>query len=138
MSVVKIDWAPDTAGYRSFGRAVFVGFTLIGLLLSWMWGTATHLPWFIGIPAAVWALTWFAPQASRPLYLIWMGIAWVMGTIISTILLALIYWVMFGFVSLCFRLMGRDRLHLKTPAADESNWVPHTGVPPRDRYERQF
>ncbi len=67
-----------------------------------------------------------------------MGIAFVMGTIISTILLALIYWVMFGFVSLCFRLMGRDRLHLKTPQAGSSNWVAHPGVPPKERYERQF
>jgi len=138
MSVVKIDWNPDIAGYRSFGRAVFIGFTLIGLLLWWKWGTASHLPWFIGIPAAIWVLTLVAPRASRPLYVAWMGIAFVMGTIVSTVLLAAIYWVLFGFVALCFRLLGRDRLLLKEPEAGKATWVAHAGVPPRQRYERQF
>jgi len=133
MSVVRIDWNPDRAGYRSFGRAVFIGFTLIGLFLWWRWGTAGHLPWFIGIPAVVWALAAFAPRAARPLYLAWMGIAFVMGTIVSTILLAIIYWIVFGFVALCFRIGGRDRLRLKEPAAGASTWVAHGGVPARER-----
>jgi len=136
VSVVSINWNPDAAGYRSFGRAVFVGFTLIGLVLWWMWGTTGHLPWFIGVSGAVYALTLIAPRASRPLYVVWMGIAFVMGTIISTILLALIYWVLFGFVALCFRLKGRDRLRLRGPGG--STWVTHPGVPARERYERQF
>ena len=138
MSVVKIDWSPDVAGYRSFGRAVFIGFTLIGLFLWWTWGTAGHLPWFIGISGAVYLLTLVAPQASRPLYLVWMGIAFVMGTIISTVMLALIYWIIFGFVAICFRLAGRDRLRLKPPASGASTWVAHPGVPAKERYERQF
>jgi len=138
MSVVKIDWSPTEEGYRSFGRSVFIGFTLIGLLLWWHWGTHDHVVWFVAIPAAVWVLTMVAPRASRPLYLAWMGIAFVMGTIVSTILLALIYWVVFGFVGLCFRLKGRDRLRLKEPATGDSTWVAHAGVPARERYERQF
>jgi hypothetical protein len=138
MSVVQIDWNPNAAGYRSFGKSVFIGFTLIGLLLWWAWGTYDHVVWFVAIPAAVWALTIFAPRASRPLYFVWMGIAFVMGTIVSTILLAFIYWVIFGFVALCFRLRGRDRLHLREPASGASAWVDHKGVPPRERYERQF
>lgn len=138
MSVVQIDWNPDAAGYRRFGRSVFVGFTLIGLFLWWTWGSPAHLPWFIGIPAAVWALAWFAPRAARPLYVGWMAVAFVMGTIVSTVLLAVIYWVVFGLVALAFRLGGRDRLRLKEPAGDASTWVAHRGVPPRERYERQF
>jgi len=103
-----------------------------------MWGTAGHLPWFIGLSGAVYALPLFAPRASRPLYLVWMGIAFVMGTIISTILLALIYWILFGIVALCFRVFGRDRLRLNTSPPDATTWVPHAGVPAPERYERQF
>ena len=71
MAFVRIDWHPDVAGYRGFGRAVFVGFTIIGLFLWWMWGTWAHLPWFVGLSGAVYALTQFAPRASRPHYLAW-------------------------------------------------------------------
>ena len=31
MSMVRVDWNPDRAALRSFGRTVFIGFTIIGL-----------------------------------------------------------------------------------------------------------
>jgi len=149
MSVVKIDWNPDRAGYRKFGIAVFVGFTLIGAL-SWLVGgslAATResghmvwgpLPWFTLIPFGVLLLSFFAPRACRPLYLAWMGFAFVMGTVISTILLAVIYWIVFGAIASLFRLRRRDRMALREPAGGATIWTEVTAAPPRERYERQF
>ena len=127
MSIVKIDWNPDRAGYRKFGIAVFVGFTLLGAL-GWLFGgslAATResghmvwgaLPWLTLVPLAVLLLSLFAPRACRPLYMAWMGFAFVMGTVMSTILLAVIYWVLFGGVATLFRLRRRDRMALHEPA----------------------
>ena len=149
MSVVKIDWTPDKAGYRKFGIAVFVGFTIIGALIwlfggsfratretgSFVWGS---LPWFTLIPLAVLALTLVAPRACRPLYLVWMGFAFVMGTVVSTILMAVIYWVVFGGIATIFRLKKRDRMALREPAAGASVWMEVAAAPAREQYERQF
>jgi len=149
MSMVRVDWNPDHDALRRFGRTVFIGFALIGLAV-WFFGgafAATResgalvwgpLPWFLGIPAAIWGLTLASPAAARPIYLVWMSVGFVMGTIISTILLAAIYWVLFGFVSLCFRIRGRDRLRIRTQPSAGNGWVERNGPTPRERYERQF
>lgn len=148
MSLVRIDWNPDRAGYRKFGIAVFVGFTILGAL-AWLLGdsfAATRetgrmvwgpLPWFTLIPAAILLLSIVAPRACRPLYVVWMGIAFVMGTVVSTILLAIIYWGLFGGIATIFRLRRRDRMTLREPAAGASTWVEAAAVP-REQYERQF
>jgi hypothetical protein len=149
MSVVKIDWTPDKAGYRKFGIAVFVGFTIIGALV-WLFGgslSATRetgrfvwgsLPWFTLIPAAVLLLSLTAPKACRPLYLVWMGFAFVMGTVVSTVLLAIIYWVVFGGIATIFRLRRRDRMALREPARGFSGWSEIAAAPAREQYQRQF
>jgi len=149
MSLIEIDWTPDRAGYRKFGLAVFVGFTIIGAL-GWLLGgslaatrEAGHmvwgkLPWFTLIPLAVLILTLVAPRACRPLYLAWMGFAFVMGTVLSTILLAVIYWGVFGTVATLFRLRRRDRMALREPAGGTTTWTEVPAAPARDRYQRQF
>ena len=148
MSLVRIDWNPDKAGYRKFGIAVFVGFTILGAL-AWLLGgslAATReagrmvwgpLPWFTLIPAAILALSIVAPRACRPLYIVWMGFAFVMGTVVSTILLAVIYWGLSGGIATIFRLRRRDRLALREPAAGASTWVEAAAVA-REQYQRQF
>jgi hypothetical protein len=143
MSMVKVDWNPDAAALGRFGRTVFIGFTLIGLAV-WFFGGSYDagawgpLPWFIGISAAVWLLAVAAPAAARPIYLVWMSVGFVMGTVISTILLAAIYWILFGFVALCFRIRGRDRLRIRSAPAEGKGWVDRSGPVARERYQRQF
>jgi hypothetical protein len=149
MSLVKIDWNPDRKGYRKFGVAVFVGFTLIGSLIwllggslaatretgSLVWGP---LPWFTLIPLGVLVLSLVAPRACRPLYLAWMGFAFVMGTVVSTVLLAVIYWILFGGIATLFRLFRRDRMGLREPAKGATTWAPVASTPVRETYQRQF
>jgi len=148
MSLVKIDWNPDRAGYRKFGVAVFLGFSLIGAL-SWVFGgslAATRatghmvwgsLPWFTLVPAAVLLLSIALPRACRPLYMAWMAVAFVMGTIMSNVLLAFIYWVLFGSIATVFRLRRRDRLVIREPLG-ASTWSDAKTVAAKDRYVRQF
>ncbi|MEE8105172.1 MAG: hypothetical protein V3T86_06525 [Planctomycetota bacterium] len=149
MSLVKIDWQPGDAGYRKFGITIFVGFTIIGALVWFLGGSfaATRdtgemvwgsLPWFVLIPASVMVVALAKPAWSRPFYVAWMTVGLVMGTIISTVLLAVFYWVVFGAVGLFFRLKGRDALRLRAAKADESLWTVRGEQSPREQYERQF
>lgn len=150
MSLVRIDWHPDAEAMRRFGRTLFIGFALIGVVLwffggsydatkaqgSVVWGP---LPWFLLVPLGIWLVAIASPRAARPFYLVWMSIAFVMGTIISTVLLAAIYWVIFGLIAICFRIGGRDRLGLKPIKDRESNWVDRDAAPVETkRYEHQF
>jgi len=149
MSLVKIDWNPDRKDTRKFGITVFVGFAILGAL-TWFFGGSLHatretgrfvwgpLPWFTLLPAVVLVLSLFAPRACRPFYLAWMGFAFVMGTVMSTVLLAIVYWIVFGSIATLFRLRRRDRMALHEPAGGASTWVEVGAAPARERYQRQF
>ena len=122
---------------RKFGVAMLVGFGLIGALFRF----GLHRPeaalgcWIFGAVAGVIGLTGW--KVALPLYWAWMGIAFVLGNIMSRTVLTLFYYGMITPMGFCRRLAGRDRLKLRKPAA-YSYW---TDVPPRadpDQLDRQF
>lgn len=147
MGFVNIDWRPDDRGYRKFAVTLVVGFAIIGAAL-WTFGgslAATRqagrmvwgpLPWCLLIPLGILGLTLVRPAAARPFYVAWMGIAFVMGTLIGTLLMSAIYWILFGAIAGAMRLFGRDRLSRRRPTA--SLWHSHPGTPAADRYLSQF
>ena len=136
MSLVKINWRPDRKDLRDFGITVFVGFLIVGGILflrnhvaaCWTWGIGT----FIG------GIGFTGHKIVLPFYWAWMSVAFVMGNIMSHIIMTLVY--VAGVTPLAFlmRLTGRDRLCLRRKNK-KSYWMdikPHLSG--REKYERQF
>jgi hypothetical protein len=122
MSLVRINWRPDSTELRKFGLAMLVGFGLIGTLFHFgLNRTEVALVcWIFGAVAGVLGLTGW--KAALPLYWTWMGIAFVLGNIMSRVVLTLFYYGMITPMGLCRRLAGRDRLKLRKPATS-TYWI---------------
>ena len=140
MSLVHIDWRPDRRGLRKFGVAMLIGFGLMGLSFWFGWPLAASQAvvlalWGFGAVAGLLGLSGTA--AALPIYWLWMGIAFVTGSIMGRVTLGLAYYLVFTPMGLLGRLLGRDRLALRRPST-ESYWhdLRHDTSPPR--YERQF
>ena len=67
-----------------------------------------------------------------------MGVAAVMGPIMSTLALALIFFFVFTPVSLFFKITGRDELKLKLDPKAPSYWVTPPAKAKAERYFRQY
>ena len=80
---------------RSFGRVVGGVLILIGLFALWRrdWAfTATGLPGLLfGLGGALVLLSLVAPQLLRPVYRVWMGLAFVLGYFMTRLLLSLVF-----------------------------------------------
>jgi len=136
MSMVHIDWRPTRKQLRLFGVSILVGFGLIGAWLMFHdhLDTAAYVCW--GIAAVIGGLGLSGTKVALPFYWVWMGIAFVMGTVISHVLLGIVFFLLVTPMGLVMRLIGRDRLRLKHRHV-ESHWrdvPPITGDAP---YERQ-
>ncbi len=137
MSIVDINWRPDPRGLRKFGLTVIVGMALIGLLFQfWFERTTVAINLYaaggvLGLPALT------GTVIGLPGYWLWMGIAFVMGNIVSRILLGLIYYLLFTPLGLVRRLMGADKLALRRRQVD-SCWVDIKADDEKSRFERQF
>jgi hypothetical protein len=143
MSFVKLNWKPNKKELRSFGAIFMGGFVLIGLVkLLWPFErifTRNETPglWFLGIGIVVGAIGLTGTKLALPFYWVWLGIAYVMGNIMSRVIITLIYFLVFTPMRLLSSLTGRDTLQLKKPQKD-SYWLDISLPKEMERYERQF
>ena len=137
MALVEINWRPNTRELRKFGVTMIVGFAIIGAVVQWAFDqpTAAYVCYAIGIALGVLGLS--GTVLGLYAYRVWMAMAFVMGNIVSRVLLALVYYGLFTPMALWRRLVRNDPLRLNRSATD-SYWT-DVGIPTDvKRAERQF
>ena len=148
MALTQINWKPDAHELRKFALTLMIGFTLLAWL-AWWWkgfGQASReagsfvwgpLPWLWGIPMAVGLVSLIHRRIAMPFYLVWMGIAFVMGTVLGYTVLAIFFYGIITPTGLLLRLSGRDPLRLRRHAKT-GNWVDHPRPTTKESCERLF
>lgn len=137
MSIVDINWRPETKELRTFGLVVLIGMGLVGLAFQFWFdrmNVAVAL-YVIGMALGLPGLT--GTTMGLPGYWLWMGFAFVVGNIMSRVLLTVIYYLLFLPMGIGRRALGNDRLKLRRRSA-ESYWYDVRANDEPSRYERQF
>jgi hypothetical protein len=114
-----------------------IGFFVMGLLSAARhreFGTATLTFWAIGGTLALAALT---PGLGRAAYLAVYVPTSVIGFIISSIVVALMFFLVFLPLGLIVRLTGHDLLRLRRPV-DRTLWIRRAAPRAPGSYYRQF
>lgn len=143
MSLIKLNWTPGKKELRSFGVIFMAGFVLIGLV-KYFWPFERFLTqnktvgfWLIVLGIVVGAIGLTGTKLALPFYWLWLSIAFVMGNIMSRVIIAAIYYLLFTPMRFLSLLVGRDRLQLKKPSTD-SYWLDISLPTEPEKYERQF
>lgn len=143
MSFVRLNWHPEARDLRSFGGIFLGGFVAIGLI-KYFWPfervftqNRTVGLWLIGVGLIVGAIGLTGTKVALPFYWGWLGIAWILGNIISRMIIAALYYLLFTPMRVLNDLIGRDKLQLKKTDTD-SYWLPISLPKEAERYERQF
>ena len=143
MAFVQLNWNPNKKELRSFGAIFMGGFVLIGLV-KYFWPFERFITqnkaaglWLIGIALVVGAVGLTGTKLALPFYWIWLGIAFVMGNIMSRVIITAIYMLIFTPMRFLSSLAGRDKLQLKKPIGD-SYWHDISLPNEIEKYERQF
>ena len=140
--MIDINWKPNAKELRKFGVAMIVGFSIIGAIFRFgIWPLSEAVPnvatgcWIFGAVSGILGLT--GTKFALPIYLAWMGVAFVIGNIISHVLLTLVFYTLFAGMRYLAQVIGRDKLCLKKPDAD-SYWVDLPPLSDDHNFERQF
>lgn len=133
--VAKINWKPSDKEIRTFGLTILIGFGVIaGIFL--LRGSAKAAVWIFSCAAGVALLSWTVPPAAKIFYFVWMGFGFVIGSIVSRIVLALIFFAVITPVALFFKLIGRDALFVKKKSfRADSYWQEHPKIEDKSYYE---
>jgi hypothetical protein len=143
MPFVKLNWKPTPKQLRQFGVVFLTGFVLIGLVKyfwPFSWGITQDkntgfYSILIGLIGGALGLT--GTVIALPLYYLWMGIAFVIGNIMSRVIIVLVYYGVVTPIGLLGRAIGRDKLQLKKQQTD-SYWSDISLPKEPEKYERQF
>jgi len=102
-------------------------------------GFNCFLIFFLAGAALILLITVFKVEALTPVYKIWMTLARAIGTIISTITLAILFYFVFGLVGIILRLLKKDLLDRKQEPKQDSYWLEREKKEfSREDYQRQF
>jgi hypothetical protein len=123
--------------FRKFAITVGVVLALFGVVFFWKEKNAFRYFWAI---SAFLLLTGIAvPIILKPLYYLWMGLATILGWIVSRIILSILFYIIFTPIGVIGRLFGKRFLDLNWPKSVSSYWNYRDGKPKSsDRYEKQF
>jgi hypothetical protein len=139
--MIKINWHPSPGELRQWAFLIGPALGLVGSLFYFVdWGIFAggsgfaKFLWSFGALALVTGAT--GTKIGLPAYWAWMGFVYVVSSIIGHAALSLTYFLVVAPLALLARMLGRDRLQLRT-RTKSSYWQNLQGALPHDP-ERQF
>lgn len=105
---------------RNFG--LFFGF-VFAALGYYFWGTTEYAGYLAFVACVVTLLAAILfPKVLRGPNIVWLTIGIVLGSIVSPIIIGLIYFLLFAPMALALKVFGRDEMHIKR-ANTRSYWL---------------
>jgi hypothetical protein len=129
------NWNPDRRTLRQFAAIWLCVFLFLGTWSAWKGGAvAPGILWGLGLLVGLPGLAF--PSVARPVYVGMMLVSAPIGWVVSHVLLAVVYFVLFAGLGLVFRLCGRDRLRIRFDRGAATYWNVRRSRPDAARYFR--
>ncbi|MFP4476218.1 MAG: hypothetical protein ACLFOY_11725 [Desulfatibacillaceae bacterium] len=127
----------DIREIRKFGAVALVFFGL--LLAVGLWRERLLAVYLFGALSALGFLHLVLPGPMKPVYRGWLAVARAIGTVVTTVLLALVYFVVITPSGWIRRLVAGPILPMQPDREAETYWVEREErVQPRERFTKRF
>jgi len=137
MTLLPIEYNPSRRQLAVFGVVWLVVFGVLGGVAcyqgGWPWATVL---WAAAV--AVPGIGWVFPALLRVVYVGMACLTFPVGVVVSFVVLAAIYYLVFTPVGLLLRLFGYDPMHHRRDAGAASYWVTREPAEDVRRYFQQF
>lgn len=147
MSLIEVNWKPSRRMCRQFGVGAFVVFGALGA-----WALAQHRIFGFGLSERAAEITGWTLVAAAvvcgllgivaPRLLRWAFVGLTLltlpiGIVVSYVLIAALFYLLFTPIALFFRLIGRDLMHRRFEPSAETYWTERKPATDVKRYLRQ-
>jgi saxitoxin biosynthesis operon SxtJ-like protein len=110
----------DGGSDRSFGLLLGTALIMIGL---WpLWHRQGVRWWAVALGLALGVIALAAPHILSPLKRLWMKFGWLLGRLVSPVVMGALLYLVFTPVGLLQKLFGRDPLQLKWDRDAKTYW----------------
>ncbi|MBG87098.1 MAG: hypothetical protein CMO80_09390 [Verrucomicrobiales bacterium] len=140
----EVNWKPDNAEKRTFGKSLIIGFPIIAVIFLLVL-RAKNGEWQTDFPiklaacgAGAGVLFILIPQIATPVYVVWYCLACCIGLVIGNVLLGIVFYVLVGGLGLFMRLIGRDTMGRRFDRSASTYWRDAKQPTDPKRYFSQF
>ena len=127
---------------RRFGLAVGAVFAGVALVSAWRsgWAPGPLAQALGGLDLGLVALGALVPVVLRPVYKVWMALAFAMGFVMTRVILTVAFVAVVLPIGLVLRALGKDPLAKRPDPSLDSYWIAREAPAPssRQRLERYF
>lgn len=125
---------------RKFGTIFSSLFALLAIIAFYRAQSLTPAAYFfVALALMTLGLAWLYPTALRPFNVGWMTLGLWLGKIVSPIVLAIIFLLIFTPLAIVLRLFGRDELSLRRSPSSTTYWKPRSPQnPDMHGFKNQF
>ena len=122
---------------RDFGITIGIIFLIVAGFLFYKENDSFQL--FIYIAASFMSLGFLVPIILKPIYLVWMIFAVILGWFMTRFILSLLFYLVITPIGLVLRIMGKDLLELRKEEIQDSYWnMRESEKEQNQNYEKQF
>ena len=122
---------------RSFG--VTIGIILLLVAGFLFYREKESFQTFLYIAGVFIGLALILPSILKPIYIVWMTFAVILGWFMTRVILSLLFYVIITPIGLVLRIFGKDFLELKKQAVQGSYWNQRdSNLEKNQNYEKQF
>lgn len=126
----------DKKTLRNFGLTFFIVFGIIAGYVYWKGHSGW--PWFVGGSGVFLILGLFLPFILKPFYKVWMMLAFLLGWVMTRVILTLTFFLMFIPMGFVLRMLGKDLLDEKIDKNARTYWRKHEVGSDKSRYLKQY
>lgn len=137
MALLSVNRNPSRRDLLVFGIGLPIVATLVGFR-QWRHGSVTSAEVIWAAGALVTLVFAGVPRARRHVYLAWMYAFYPVGFVVSHVVLALVYFLVWTPVAIGLKLFGKDPMSRRIERTRESYWVKREPERDRQSYFRQF
>ncbi|SVD21954.1 uncharacterized protein METZ01_LOCUS374808 [marine metagenome] len=121
---------------RKFGIVIGIILLIVGVILLWKRNIYYPILMIMGIFLFVGGLS--IPIILKPIYIIWMIFATIMGWLMTRFILSLLFYGLITPISLIARLMGKKFIYLRWDKINNSYWNYRSNKVQNVDYEKQY
>ena len=137
MALLNVNWNPDRRELKQFALLWLGFFVLIGVYCLWGKDSPRAAAVFWAVAAAG-IVGFVRPGFLRPVYVVWMALAFPIGWTVSHLVLIVVYYLCLTPIGFLMRLFGYDPLNRRFDPSAKSYWTDHDPSADAARYFKQY
>lgn len=138
MALVDINWNPSSKELRVFSLLLIAFGAIVAAVLYGRFESQTPSAVVLLLTSIIGLVGLAAPLLIRPVYVVWMGLAFPIGWTVSHVMMLAVYYLVLTPIGLAMRLCGRDPMQRRIDLEAKTYWLPRSNRSDLKSYFRQF